>query len=93
MRKKQQRYKYVVVRRVQDCIDGDIVDKLYKDCTVKQAIAAFNKRRLNWEWDSVPFRDTYCIYADDIDPVEGCFDPSVVKRDGWSIPEFTKNNY
>lgn len=47
MREKTKRYGYVIVRRVQDCISGDIVERLYRDCTIKQAVSSFNKCRLN----------------------------------------------
>ena len=93
MREKQKHYGYVIVRRVQDCISGDIVERLYRDCTIKQAVSNFNKCRLNWEWDSIPFKAAYCVYADDVESkIAGFFDSSV-NRDGWSIPEFTKHNY
>lgn len=92
MREKTKRYGYVIVRRVQDCISGDIIERLYRDCTIKQAVSSFNKCRLNLEWDSIPFKDAYCVYADNVDPKIAGFSSSSFS-DGWSIPEFTKHNY
>lgn len=85
------KYKYVVVRRNEQAPDGAIAEKVYHDCTPGQAIAWFN--RLYIAFDLI-FESAYCVYADDIDPVAGgLYNENPRLRSGWSIPEFTKNNY